>query len=84
MPSHPETQRLFCMPFIEKSSYRSRPFYMINSHWETIVPSVFFKGPEMGFSRSRFDLPDKDFLDVDFLKKGNEKMYDHHTWPGRG
>ncbi|MFY0601811.1 MAG: alpha/beta fold hydrolase [Cyclobacteriaceae bacterium] len=56
------------MPYLRKSSYKSRPFYMINAHWETIIPSALMKGPKVNYLRERLELDDGDFLDVDFLQ----------------
>lgn len=61
------------MPYVEKSSYHSRPFYMINPHWETIIPSLFSKGPELNYKRRRMELVDGDFLDVDYLDAESKK-----------
>ncbi len=61
------------MPIIENSSYKSRPFFLINEHWETIVPSLFLKGPELNYKRSRLELNDGDFLDMDYLNGGNNR-----------
>ncbi|MEO9477767.1 MAG: alpha/beta fold hydrolase [Cyclobacteriaceae bacterium] len=46
---------------------------MLNGHWETIIPSMFYKGPEVPYTRQRMELADGDFLDVDYLKGGNSK-----------
>ncbi|MFT6867120.1 MAG: putative alpha/beta-fold hydrolase [Cyclobacteriaceae bacterium] len=61
------------MPLIQNSTYLSRPFYMINPHWETIIPSLLYKGPKVGYQRERMELDDGDFLDVDYLCAGNSK-----------
>ncbi|HBH23197.1 MAG TPA: alpha/beta hydrolase [Cytophagales bacterium] len=54
------------MPIVNKSAYR-KPFYMINGHMETILPSLFRKvgGPQ--YSRERITTEDGDFLDIDWL-----------------
>ena len=56
------------MPYHPQSQYKRRPFYLINRHWETILPSVLLAGPEVRYERIRLELPDDDFLDVDYLK----------------
>ncbi|MEP4133022.1 MAG: alpha/beta fold hydrolase [Cyclobacteriaceae bacterium] len=61
------------MPLITDSSYSKRPFYMLNAHWETIIPSMFYKGPDLPYERQRKELIDGDFLDIDHLKGGNSK-----------
>lgn len=59
------------MPVVE-SSYRS-PFYLINGHWETVVPSIFFKVRENLYERERFELNDGDFLDLDWIRNGSNR-----------
>lgn len=46
---------------------------MLNAHWETIVPSVFFKGPDLPYTRKRIELEDGDFLDLDYLGSNNSR-----------
>jgi len=46
---------------------------MLNGHWETIIPSIFYKGPDVPYERQRMELADGDFLDIDYLKGGNTK-----------
>ena len=41
---------------------------MFNGHMETIIPSMFFKVPDCEYNRERLELPDGDFLDIDWLK----------------
>ncbi|MEM8895586.1 MAG: alpha/beta fold hydrolase, partial [Bacteroidota bacterium] len=62
------------MPVISKSSYRKRPFYLINGHMETVVPSLFRKVKGVEYERERLELEDGDFLDLDWLKGGNERL----------
>jgi predicted alpha/beta-fold hydrolase len=40
---------------------------MANGHMETIIPSMFFKGPDLSYNRERLELSDGDFLDLDWL-----------------
>jgi uncharacterized protein len=44
-----------------------------NGHLETILPSVFRK-ISLPYQRQRLNLPDGDFLDLDFLKQGSDKL----------
>lgn len=46
---------------------------MPNAHWETIIPSMFFKIKDVAYTRERLELEDGDFLDIDWLKSGNDK-----------
>ncbi|MBV6646163.1 MAG: alpha/beta hydrolase [Cyclobacteriaceae bacterium] len=62
------------MPVIDHSSYPGGPFWMPNPHLETIVPSMFFKVEDSGYSRERLELPDGDFLDLDWIKADHDKL----------
>lgn len=63
------------MPVITDSEYSKRPFYMRNGHMETIFPSLFFRVPDPGYFRTRLELPDGDFVDLDRLtKSGNQHL----------
>ncbi len=56
------------MPYTSSTNYR--PSYLFRSkHWSTIYPSVFRKIPEVIYERERMELPDGDFLDVDWSRK---------------
>jgi len=46
---------------------------MLNEHWETVIPSMFFKVKKELFTRERKELPDGDFLDIDWRRTGNRK-----------
>ncbi|MCX2745293.1 alpha/beta fold hydrolase [Mangrovivirga sp. M17] len=59
------------MPLI-KSNYK-KPFYLINSHLETIIPSAFRKVSDVNYERKRLELQDGDFLDLDFLLHDKRK-----------
>ncbi|QSE96615.1 YheT family hydrolase [Fulvivirga lutea] len=60
------------MPLV-KSSYKP-PFWMRNGHIATIVPSTFRKVEGVTYSRERIDTPDDDFLDLDWIKRGNDQL----------
>ncbi|KPM49272.1 YheT family hydrolase [Jiulongibacter sediminis] len=49
------------------------PFYQFNGHIQTIYPSLFRKVP-VPYERERIELPDGDFLDLDWLKTGSKKL----------
>lgn len=49
------------------------PFYQFNGHLQTIYPSLFRKVP-VPYVRERIDLPDGDFLDLDWVKTGSKKL----------
>ncbi len=56
------------MPYNSSTNYRPS-FLFRNKHWSTIYPSVFRKIPEVVYERERMELPDGDFLDVDWSRK---------------
>jgi predicted alpha/beta-fold hydrolase len=60
------------MPLIT-STYQS-PFYLFNGHLETIVPSAFRKINLATYQRERLELLDGDFLDLDWIKTGCNKL----------
>lgn len=61
------------MPYLKKSSYSSRPFYMLNPHWETVIPSILFQGPQLDYKRVRLELIDSDFIDIDRLSSNSKR-----------
>ncbi|MGY8693971.1 MAG: YheT family hydrolase, partial [Verrucomicrobiia bacterium] len=52
---------------ISESTYRS-PWWISNPHWQTILPNVTRRRLRIEYRRERFELPDKDFVDVDWVK----------------
>jgi uncharacterized protein len=60
------------MPIIA-SSYSHTPLYLFNKHLETIVPSIFRK-VEGRYERERLELPDGDFLDLDWMRGPGDKL----------
>ncbi|MDE0767272.1 MAG: alpha/beta fold hydrolase [Opitutaceae bacterium] len=55
------------MPLILESTYRS-PWWISNPHWQTILPNVTRRRLRIEYRRERFELADKDFVDVDWVK----------------
>ncbi|MTI23038.1 alpha/beta fold hydrolase [Fulvivirga sp. RKSG066] len=51
-----------------------RPFILFSPHLETIYPALFRKVNEVVYERERIDTPDGDFLDLDWVKKGADKL----------
>ncbi len=49
------------------------PILQLNGHLQTIIPSLFRKIP-VHYRRERLELPDGDFLDVDWAQKGSNKL----------
>lgn len=62
------------MPLIKNSSYNQKPFYFFNAHVETIIPSAFFKDKSNIYERQRLELPDGDFLDLDWIKSKQKRL----------
>jgi len=58
------------MPLIE-SSFRP-PWFLRNGHLQTVLPVIFDRWTEPGFQRERLELPDGDFLDLDWLRSTME------------
>ncbi|GAB7521092.1 hydrolase [Paraburkholderia sp. 2C] len=54
--------------------YRA-PLWLPNSHAQTIVPALFGRRPAVNYRRERWDTPDGDFIDVDWL------VHDAHRPP---
>ena len=53
------------MPLVAGSRYHP-PFYLFNGHLQTIVPSLWRTVPEVAYQRERLELPDGDFLNLDW------------------
>ena len=62
------------MPVIHKSSYKGPPFYQYNGHLQTILPAILRKIDGINYERERFILSDGDFVDLDWIDKGNKKL----------
>ena len=56
------------------SKYDKRPLHFINNHFETVIPSLFFKVDGVDFQRERLVLDDGDFLDLDWLKGEHKRL----------
>ena len=56
------------------SKYSKKPKFLINGHFETIVPSLFYKVDDVVYERERMELDDGDFLDLDWIRRGNKKL----------
>src|ERR1700754_4299685 len=54
--------------------YRA-PLWLPSSHAQTIVPALFARRPHVAYRRERWDTPDGDFIDVDWL------VHDTHRTP---
>ena len=61
------------MPIVKSSTYKA-PWWSRNGHVATIIPSLFKKVEGVNYSRERIDTPDDDFMDLDWLRSGNENL----------
>jgi len=55
------------MPLVAESPYQP-PFYLFNGHLQTIVPSLWRTVPDVAYQRERLELPDGDFLNLDWSR----------------
>ncbi|MCW1915010.1 alpha/beta fold hydrolase [Luteolibacter sp. GHJ8] len=60
------------MPLLE-SAYRA-PAYLPGGHLQTIHPALFRRMPFITTRRERLELPDGDFLDLDWSTQGRERL----------
>lgn len=60
------------MPIIS-SNYRSPSWYK-GRHMQTIVPAIFRRVAGVETKRERIATPDEDFLDLDWSRKGNDRL----------
>ena len=61
------------MPVIS-STYKGPPFYYLNRHFETVIPSLRRKVEGVYYERERIDTPDDDFLDIDWIKNDHDRL----------
>ena len=62
------------MPIIKNSKYPKQPFYYGNHHGHTIIPGAFRKVKDVNYERERLELPDGDFIDLDWIDKGSKNL----------
>jgi predicted alpha/beta-fold hydrolase len=60
-------------PTMPGSAY-APPFFLFSPHLETIYPALFRNVNLQPYVRERIDTPDQDFLDLDWLQHGSEKL----------
>lgn len=60
------------MPYLRSSTYPGPPFFQFNGHLQTILPA--FRKINVPYERERIDLPDGDFLDLDWLDQGSRRL----------
>jgi hypothetical protein len=60
------------MPHLNTSSYPGPPFFQFNGHLQTIMPA--FRKVDIPYCRERLELPDGDFLDLDWIKNDSSRL----------
>lgn len=61
------------MPVIHSTEYK-RPFYLLNRHFETLIPSLTRKPRGVMYDREKIDISDGDFLNLDWAKGGHDRL----------
>jgi len=61
------------VPILTQSDYKA-PFFLINEHWETIVPAMIRNPGKLHYTRERITTRDEDFLDLDFVYKNRDRI----------
>lgn len=61
------------MPIIRFSTYSRPPRHQFNGHLQTILPALF-RRVAVSYERERLDLPDGDFLDLDWIDQGARRL----------
>ena len=65
--------QVFIMPIIPNSSFKV-PFWLINEHWQTIMPAVIRNPKKLNYTRERITTRDQDFLDLDFICNNRNRI----------
>ncbi|MEL6942772.1 MAG: alpha/beta fold hydrolase, partial [Bacteroidota bacterium] len=61
------------MPIISSSSYRASGLFKFG-HCNTIFPTLFRRVDDLNYVRERVELPDGDFIDLDWSKVGSKQL----------
>lgn len=61
------------MPLVSGSEFKPSLLYR-GSHLGTLIPHYFGNKKVSSFKRARITTPDNDFLDIDAIKNGNDKL----------
>lgn len=61
------------MPLL-KTTYAGPPAFQYNGHLQTIVPSLTRNVPGIIYERERLELPDGDFVDLDWIDRGHKRL----------
>ncbi len=55
------------------TSYQPPPFFR-NPHLQTLFPTLFRRVPGISYTRERISTPDDDFLDLDWVRRGSNRL----------
>lgn len=61
------------MPILPRAAFKA-PIWQFNGHLQTIIPSLFRKVDFTYRERERLELPDGDFVDLNWQRTGNNKL----------
>jgi len=61
------------MPLVSDHNYQP-PYWLFNGHLQTIIPSQFRSVKEISYQREKLPTPDRDFLLLDWVRQGNERL----------
>jgi uncharacterized protein len=61
------------MPVLTPSLYNP-PLLQFNGHLQTLIPGIYRKVLGVEYQRERFTLTDGDFLDFDWINRGNKRI----------
>jgi uncharacterized protein len=62
------------MPLVPHSTYPGPPRYQLNGHFQTILPALTRKIQALHYQRERLELPDGDFVDLDWLDANSQDL----------
>ena len=65
---------LMVLPTMSYSATYSAPFWLLGGHMQTIYAATLASTPEVSYRRERWELPDGDFVDVDWTDPTNTEQ----------
>ncbi len=60
--------------FKEIDSGYEAPWWLQGGHGQTLIPALFGNRKDPGYQRERLELPDGDFIDLDWLRSGTSQL----------
>lgn len=61
------------MPLVKPRKFRP-PLHQFNGNLQTVIPSIFRKISDVEYQRERLELPDGDFIDIDWSRKNSKRI----------